>query len=129
VSARAGAARRAPARRPRQRQRERPRAVPSPRRAPARSARPRPALLLIPLVALLLGGIVWVNVARLNLATQTSAVIEQSREVQFENVRLQAQLDQRNVAVENRARRDLQMAPAQSEAVTYIDLPKAAAGR
>jgi len=85
--------------------------------------------VVIPLIALLLGGIVWINVARLNLATETGAVIEQSRDVQFETARLQSELDQRNGAVVDRAATRLGMLPSPSEGVTYIDIPPSRAGR
>ena len=124
MSARGTTARRAPARpapRP-ARPAARPRALPGSR---ARRAAPslRARHVVVPLVALLLGGIVWINVARLNLATETSGVVERSRDVQFETARLQAQLDQRNGAVVDRARRDLGMVPSPSEGVSYIDIP------
>jgi len=78
--------------------------------------------MVIPVIAVLLGGIVWVNVARLNLATQTSVVIEESRQAQFETARLQSQLDQRDGATVNRARNQLGMVTAPSEGVTYLDV-------
>lgn len=87
------------------------------------------AFVVIPAIALLLGGIVWINVARLNLATETSVVIEQAREVQFENARLQSQLDQGDSATVSRARTRLGMVSAPSEGVTYLDAPRSGPGR
>jgi hypothetical protein len=97
------------------------------RRGPARGA--KAIYVVIPMIALMLGGIVWINVARLNLATETSVVIQQSRDAQFETARLQAELDQRNGAVVDRARTRLGMLPSPSEGVKYIDVPPARAGR
>jgi hypothetical protein len=80
--------------------------------------------MLIPLVALLLGGIVWVNVARLNLTTRTSATVERYRGVQAEIVRLKATLAQRDGEVIDRARTRLGMVQARGDDVTYLQIPR-----
>jgi hypothetical protein len=122
----------------------RPRAAtaPAPRRAPRPApARPAPTrrrsatgaarlrrprlrlgLGLIPLGALLLGGIVWVNVAKLQLTTQTSAVVERAQRAEAESIRLEAQLGQRNGVVVSRAQDRLGMILPGDE-VTFLDPP------
>ena len=59
----------------------------SPRR---RAARAPGARLVIPLIALVLGGIVLVNVAKLSLTNQTGQVIERARSVEAETARLKS---------------------------------------
>jgi hypothetical protein len=118
-AARAGAARTGPARaggaaRPRPAE---PRLRPHrPAAARRRQAAPRAKLrlrpIVIPLIALLLGGIVWINVARLQLTTETSKVIERSRAVQQEVVLNNAKLAQSNARVQDEARRRYGMVPA-----------------
>lgn len=125
MSTRAGAARArgAPARDQRPRARQRPRAVRSaPRRSARRAPAVRPAMILIPLIALLLAGMVWVNVAKLNVTNHTGQVIERSREVQFETARLRADLAQRDGAVADRAAGRLGMVQGSSEGTIYLDL-------
>lgn len=65
--------------------------------------RPRMGLLWIPLVALLLAGIVWINVAKLNLTTQTSRVIESQQQVQADTQRLKNNLDENSSLLVGRA--------------------------
>lgn len=116
----------------------RPRAVPTtPRRAkPAPSPRSRRTTrsvhaerrrrawwLLVPVVALLLGGIVWVNVAKLTLTAETGAVVERAWAVEAETVRLEAELERADAAVVDRARDQLEMVPARGDAVTYLTAP------
>lgn len=115
----------------------RPRAVPTPRRAQAppstrsrqatRSAqaerRRRAWWLLVPVVALLLGGIVWVNVAKLTLTAETGAVVDRAWAVEAETVRLEAELERADAAVVDRARDQLEMVPARGDAVTYLTTP------
>lgn len=115
----------------------RPRSVPTPRRAkPAPSPRPRRTTrsvraerrrrawwLLVPVVALLLGGIVWVNVAKLTLTAETGAVVERAWAAEAETVRLEAELERADAAVVDRARDQLEMVPARGDAVTYLTAP------
>jgi hypothetical protein len=79
---------------------------------------------VIPLVALLLGGIVWVKVAELNLVTRTSNVVERYRAVQADTLRLNSQLAQLDGRVIDRAKRELGMIPARPGSVTYLTLPR-----
>lgn len=112
----------APAPRPRPRPAPaRPRPRPAARRA--RRARPRLGRLVIPLIALILGGVVWVNVAKLTLTNETGRVIAESRSVQAENVRLRSRLEQRNANVVDAAGRRLAMELPPLDAVTYLDVP------
>jgi hypothetical protein len=108
--------------------RPRPRARPAPRPArprPARSggrrARVRFGRLAIPLVALVLGGIVWINVAKLTLTHETGQVIEQARSVEAETARLKSRFEQRNATVIARAEKRLGMVSPPSSEVTYLD--------
>jgi hypothetical protein len=74
-------------------------------------------------IALLLGGIVWVNVSKLTLTAETGAVVERARAVEAETVRLEAELEKADGAVVDRARARLGMVPAKGDAVTYLDAP------
>ncbi len=107
----------APAR-PRTRSRARP--APRPVRG-RRRARARLGRLAIPIVALVLGGIVWVNVAKLNLTHETGQVIEQARAVEAETARLKSRFEQRNATVISRAEKRLGMVSPPSAEVTYLD--------
>jgi hypothetical protein len=84
--------------------------------------------LWIPLVAMLLGGIVWVNVAKLQLTTQTSRVVERANQVQSETIRLNAALQQRNAEVRDEARRRLGMIPSSNQTV-WLKAPDPAPAR
>ena len=76
---------------------------------------------VIPLVALVLGGIVWVNVAKLTVTHQTGAVIEKARAVEAETARLKSRFEQRNATVIARAEKRLGMVSPPSSEVTYLD--------
>jgi hypothetical protein len=113
------------------------RARPRPAEAPARRARPagaargagraparpriRVGLLVIPLVALVLGGIVWVNVAKLSLTNATGQTIERARSVEAETARLKARLDQREANVMRSAQKRLGMEAPPGDAVTTLN--------
>jgi len=136
VSVRGGAARRAVAAaaaswpRSAPAPRERPRPVrPQARPAPARArTRPRRArirlgLAVIPLIALLLGGIVWIAGAQLALTNQTSELAQKYQQVQAEARRLQAEVAQYEGSVAAEAAERLGMVQAPSNAVTYLTAP------
>ncbi|MGD9571780.1 MAG: hypothetical protein AB7V62_07860 [Thermoleophilia bacterium] len=113
----APARRHAPARdRHEARPRTRPRAVP--RRTIQRR---RLGLLIIPLIALVLGGIVWINVAKLTLTNETGKVIERARVVEGQTARLKSDLEQRNAAVRRNAQNKLGMVSPEPDSVTYLD--------
>ncbi len=99
-----------------------PRFAPAARRRPV--ARPRGIAMWIPAVAILLGGIVWVNVARLQLTDQTSRVIERSNAVRSETLRLEAKFNQQNASVQEQARNRLGMdQPASDGDVKFLSVP------
>lgn len=111
--------------------REAPSRAPERRRAPearGRAASPVPSagtiaamrrragLVWIPVIAALLGGIVWVNVAKLRVTRQTSAVVQQSQRVEEESRRLAARLGKSDGSVGTRAEARLNMRlPAEGE--------------
>jgi hypothetical protein len=114
--------------------RSRPRARPAPRPARSRSFRARRrgrvrlGRLAIPIVALVLGGIVWVNVAKLTLTHETGQVIERARSVEAETARLKSRFEQRNATVIARAEKRLGMVDPPSGSVTYLDPARLGAG-
>jgi cell division protein FtsL len=124
MSARAAARASAPghAHRSRPIERERPREQPRPahRAVPARHARRRLGLLIIPLIAVLLAGIVWVNVSTLAFTAETGRVVEQVRVLEAENVRLKAQLDRADATVVDRAAERLGMGLPADNSVTPL---------
>ncbi len=110
----------APDRRPRERHEER--ARPRPRAVPRRTIqRRRLGLLVIPLIAIVLGGIVWINVAKLTLTNETGKVIERARVVEGQTARLKSDLEQRNAAVRRNAQNKLGMVSPEPDSVTYLD--------
>jgi hypothetical protein len=118
AAARATAARQPrPAPRPQDRPRPRPRPVARPRRR----TRVRRGPLVIPIIALVLGGIVWVNVAKLALTNDTGKVMERSRGVEAQTARLQSQLDQLDARVRENAMKRLGMVMPSGDSVTYLD--------
>jgi hypothetical protein len=121
TAARARAA--APAEAPRPRRAPSRRAAPRARAARAPRARIRLGLLLVPLIALLLGGVVWVNVAKLALTTETGRVVDRARSVEAETVRLKGRLEQQDGAVNARARDQLGMVDPPSQSLVILDVP------
>lgn len=98
-----------------------PRPRPVRRTASARRPRFRMGVLWIPVIAVLLGGIVWVNVAKLQMTTTTSRVVDRAQRVEAETVRLRARLGQRNAVVIDRAQDRLDMRiPAEGD-VEFLD--------
>jgi hypothetical protein len=79
--------------------------------------------LAIPLIALVLGGIVWVNVAKLTLTSETGRVIERARSVQAETARLKSRLEQKKATVIERSGRKLGMELAPTGEVTLLRRP------
>jgi len=84
--------------------------------------------LAIPLIALVLGGIVWINVAKLTLTHETGQVIERARSVEAETARLKSRFEQRNATVIARAEKRLGMVDPPSGSVTYLDAARLDAG-
>lgn len=96
-------------------------ARPRPRAIPRSQARLRSARVVIPIIALILGGIVWVNVAKLALTNQTGQVIERSRSVESQTARLKATLEAKNASVRRNAEERLGMVEPEPGAVGYLD--------
>jgi hypothetical protein len=67
-------------------------------------SRARLRILLIPLVAVVLGGIVWLNVAKLAVTTETTRVVEKARATEAQISELQGRLAQQEAEVMRRAR-------------------------
>ena len=109
----------APARAPRPQ--ERPRSRPRPRAVAGRRTRVRLGPLVIPIIALVLGGIVWVNVAKLALTNETGKVMERARTVEAQTARLQSQLDQLDARVRDNAQKRLGLQLPSGDSVTYLD--------
>ena len=109
----------APARAPRPQ--ERPRSRPRPRPVARRRSGVRLGPLVIPIIALVLGGIVWVNVAKLALTNDTGKVMERSRAVEAQTARLQSQLDQLDARVRDNAQKRLGLQLPSGDSVTYLD--------
>ncbi len=78
----------------------------------------------MPVIALMLGGIVWINVSKLTLTTQTSALVQETRQVEGETVLLNAELGQRDNEVTARAKSELGMVDAPGKDVRYLTAPK-----
>ncbi len=104
----------------------RPVARPRPRRAARPAARLRSAKVVIPLIALLLGGIVFINVATLSLTNRTGQVIERERSLESENARLKAVFEGKDAAVRRIAQDRLGMVEPGPGEARYLD-PKPAA--
>lgn len=104
-----------------------PAARPRPRAVAGRRARPRARLrlgrMVIPLIALLLMGVVWVNVAKLNLTTQAGQVVRHAEQVQAQTAELQARLVQRDGSVRARAAAELGMEDAAPNSRQYLAAP------
>lgn len=92
-------------------------------RAPATRARIRPGLVIIPIIALLLAGIVWINVSKLAFTAESGRVVERSRQVEAQNVRLRAQIDRARATVIDRAQARLGMGLPPDSSVTPLKVP------
>ncbi|MEI7519966.1 MAG: hypothetical protein WCK40_01335 [Thermoleophilia bacterium] len=130
MSTRGGAARVAqPSTRPAPAPRPRPRVVPSP--PPRRWQRLqlhglRLAWVVIPFIAILLGGVVWVNVARLNITTQAGRTVDMYDQVQSDILKLRASLAQKDGEVVDQAAKRLGMVQAPGSGLTYVTVPPSA---
>ena len=127
MSVRAGAA--APARRRGVPARARPLtpARPARRPAPRTAARPRARLLVrwlwVPALAVMLGGIVFINAATLRLSTRSSLTLQRTSEAQSEIVNLNQALQQTDAQVRNAATRQLGMRQEVASQVTFLSAP------
>lgn len=86
----------------------------------------RLAWVLIPLIALMLGGVVFVNVQRLNLTTQTGRTVDMYNQAQADILRLRAVLAERDGQVVDQAVKRLGMVQAPGSGLTYVSVPKEA---
>lgn len=86
----------------------------------------RVAWVLIPLIALLLGGVVFVNVQRLNLTTQTGRTVDMYNQAQADILRLRAVLAEKDGQVVDQAVKRLGMVQAPGSGLTYVSVPKEA---
>ncbi len=107
--------------------RPRPRLVPPPSRR-SRVQRlqlhgVRLAWVAIPLIAILLGGVVWVNVARLNLTTQTGRTVDMYDQSQSDILKLRAKLAEKDGQVVAQAAKRLGMVQAPGIGLTYVSVP------
>ncbi len=84
----------------------------------------RLAWVVVPLIALLLGGVVFVNVQRLNLTTQTAQTVDMYNEAQADILRLRAVLAQKDGQVVEQAAARLGMVQAPGTGLTYVNVPK-----
>jgi hypothetical protein len=126
MSARARAA--APARRSTAPERARPVPQPRPTRRPASRTQTRPKQgvrsltrwMWIPVLAVMLGGIVWINATTLRLSTRSSLTIQRADEAQAEIVNLNAALQQEDSQVRIAATRTLGMKQENPAQVTFL---------
>lgn len=79
-------------------------------------------LLLIPVIAVLLAGIVWVNVSTLAFTSEAGRVASQARDVEARNIRLKAQLDRVNATVIDRAQEQLGMGVPANGSITPLQV-------
>ena len=86
----------------------------------------RLAWVLVPLIALLLGGVVFVNVQRLNLTTQTGRTVDMYNQAQSDILRLRAVLAEKDGQVVDQASKRLGMVLAPGSGLTYVSVPKEA---
>lgn len=86
----------------------------------------RLAWVVVPIIALLLGGVVFVNVQRLNLTTQTGRTVDMYNQAQADILRLRAVLAEKDGQVVDQAVRRLGMVQAPGSGLTYVSVPKEA---
>jgi hypothetical protein len=84
----------------------------------------RLAWVVIPFIAILLGGVVWVNVARLNLTTQAGHTVDMYDQVQADVLILRSKLAQKDGQVVDQAATRLGMVQAPGTGLTYVTVPK-----
>lgn len=74
----------------------------------------------------MLGGVVWINVARLNLTTQTGRTVDMYRQTQSDILKLRARLAEKDGEVVDRAATRLGMVQAPGSGLTYVTVPPSA---
>ena len=65
----------------------------------------------------------WVNVARLNLTTQTGRTVDMYDQVQSDVLKLRAKLAQKDGEVVDQAAKRLGMVQAPGTGLTYVNVP------
>jgi hypothetical protein len=108
--------------------RARPLEQPRPTRRPSSrtAARPRRHVhvlvrwMWVPALAVMLGGIIWINAATLRLSTRSSLTIQRANEAQSEIINLNAALQQEDAQVRIAATRMLGMKQETSAQVTIL---------
>lgn len=120
----------APARRQAEPARQRPieRVRPSRRPASRTATNPRTRTraasvvrwLWVPALALMLGGIVFINAATLRLSTRSSLTMQRSSEAQSEIINLNQALQQEDAQVRNAAARALGMKQENAQQITFL---------
>jgi|NGEPerStandDraft_6_1074524.scaffolds.fasta_scaffold177058_2 hypothetical protein len=74
----------------------------------------------VPALAVMLGGIIWINAATLRLSTRSSLTIQRANEAQSEIINLNAALQQEDAQVRIAATRMLGMKQETSAQVTIL---------
>jgi hypothetical protein len=111
-------ARTRPAEETRPRRRARPQTAPRTRtRTRAQTVR---RWLWVPAIALLLGGIVFINAATLRLSTRSSLTMQRASEAQSEIVNLNQVLQQEDAQVRTAASRALNMKQESPQQITFL---------
>lgn len=77
-------------------------------------------------MAVLLGGVVFVNVQRLNLTTQTGRTVDMYNQTQADILKLRAALAEKDGQVVDQASTRLGMVLAPGSGLTYVSVPKEA---
>jgi cell division protein FtsB len=93
---------------------------------PRRQARPHVAgsVLWIAIAGVLLAGVVFLNVVVLRLNLQLDGLGRERTKLRAENAALASQVSgaMNSLTIESQARRELGLAPADADHITYLDL-------
>lgn len=121
----------APARRRAEPARQRPIERVRPTRRPASRAATKPRThtraagvvrwLWVPALAIMLGGIVFINAATLRISTRSSLTMQRSSEAQSEIINLNQALQQEDAQVRNAAARALGMRQENPQQITFLN--------
>jgi len=77
----------------------------------------------VPVLAAMLGGIVFINATTLRLSTRSSLTLQRTSEAQSEIVNLNQALQQTDAQVRNAASRQLGMKQEVASQVTFLSAP------
>jgi hypothetical protein len=78
----------------------------------------------IPALALMLGGIVWINSATLRLSSRSSLTLQRTSEAQSEIINLNSALQQEDASVRIAASRSLGMKQEDPAQVSFLRAPE-----